>query len=68
MSLGPWGMLAGGIMKAGGLLADGLTAMGVGTDGVTTTDQILDSKFLKLTPTGLVNATFASKLASRIGG
>jgi hypothetical protein len=61
-------MLAGGIMKAGGLLADGLTAMGVGTDGVTTTDQILDSKFLKLTPTGLVNATFASKLASRIGG
>ena len=56
MMMGPYGMLIGGIMKAGGLLSDGLTALGVGTDGVTTADQILDSKFLKLTPVGLANA------------
>lgn len=68
MTMGPYGALIGGIMKAGGLLSDGLTALGVGTDGVTTTDQILDSKFLKLTPLGLANAIGAQKLASRIGG
>lgn len=68
MMMGPYGALIGGIMKAGGLLADGLTALGVGTDGITTTDQILDSKFLKLTPVGLANAIGASKLANQIGG
>lgn len=68
MMMGPYGALIGGIMKAGGLLSDGLTALGVGTDGVTTTDQILDSKFLKLTPVGLANAIGASKLANQIGG
>ena len=62
MALGPYGMLVGGIMKGAGLLSDGLSALGVGTDGVTTLDQILDSKFLKLTPTGLANAAFAKRL------
>ena len=60
MSLGPYGAMIGGAMKVGGLLSDGLSAMGVGTDQMTTTDKILDSKFLKLTPVGLVNAIGAS--------
>lgn len=58
-----FGTIASGAMKIGGLLADGLTALGVGTDGVTTMDQILDSKFMKLTPVGLMNAFGASRLA-----
>lgn len=53
--------LVGGIMKAGGLVSDGLTALGVGTDQMTTADKILDSKFLKLTPMGLINAIGAKK-------
>lgn len=60
MSMGPYGAMIGGAMKVGGLLSDGLTALGVGTDQMTTTDQILDSKFLKLTPVGLVNGIFSS--------
>ena len=42
------GTIIGGAMKIGGMLSDGLTAMGVGTDQMTTTDKILDSKFMKL--------------------
>ena len=60
MTMGPYGALIGGAMKVGGLLSDGLTALGVGTDQMTTADKILDSKFLKLTPTGLVNSIFSS--------
>ena len=55
------GTIIGGIMKVGGMLSDGLTALGVGTDQMTTADKILDSKFLKLTPLGLVNAIGAKK-------
>lgn len=55
------GTLIGGAMKVGGLLSDGLTAMGVGTDQMTGVDKVLDSKFLKLTPLGLVNAIGAKK-------
>ena len=77
MSMGPYGAIIGGAMKVGGLLSDGLTAMGVGTDQMTTADQILDSKFLKLTPVGLANAIGAkrtdsfsidNKVRERIGG
>lgn len=53
--------IIGGAMKVGGMLSDGLTALGVGTDQMTTADKILDSKFLKLTPLGLVNAIGAKK-------
>lgn len=60
MTLGPYGAIVGGAMQVGGLLSDGLTALGVGTDQMTTTDKILDSKLLKLTPVGLVNAIGAS--------
>lgn len=59
------GTIVGGAMKIGGMLSDGLTALGVGTDQMTTTDKILDSKFMKLTPTGLVNA-FGAKKADTI--
>lgn len=59
------GTIVGGAMKIGGMLSDGLTALGVGTDQVTTTDKILDSKFMKLTPMGLVNA-FGAKKADTI--
>lgn len=59
------GTIVGGAMKIGGMLSDGLTAMGVGTDQMTTTDKILDSKFMKLTPMGLVNA-FGAKKADTI--
>ena len=55
MSFGPVGMLVGGIMKGGALLGKGLNALGGGTDGMTTTDAILGSSFLNLTPIGLVN-------------
>lgn len=59
------GTIVGGAMKIGGMLSDGLTALGVGTDQMTTTDKILDSKFMKLTPMGLVNA-FGAKKADTI--
>ena len=55
------GSIIGGAMKIGGLLSDGLTSIGVGTDQMTTADKILDSKFLKLTPMGLINAIGAKK-------
>lgn len=55
------GTIIGGAIKVGGMLSDGLTALGVGTDQMTTADKILDSKFLKLTPLGLVNAIGAKK-------
>lgn len=59
------GTIVGGAMKIGGMLSDGLTALGVRTDQMTTTDKILDSKFMKLTPMGLVNA-FGAKKADTI--
>lgn len=77
MTLGPTGAIVGGAMKVGGLLSDGLTALGVGTDQMTTTDKILDSKLMKLTPLGLVNGLFSStsdrftvdnKVREQIGG
>ena len=55
MAFGPWGMLVGGIMKGGAMLGKGLNALGGGTDGKTTTDAILGSSFLNLTPFGLIN-------------
>lgn len=65
MSFGTVGMLAGGIMKGGALLGKGLNALGGGTDGMTSTDAILGSSFLSLTPLGLVNG-FGGKKADTI--
>lgn len=55
MAFGPIGMLVGGIMKGGALLGKGVNALGGGTSGMTTTDAILGSSFLNLTPLGLAN-------------
>lgn len=65
MSFGPAGMLVGGIMKGSGLLSKGLNALGGGTDGMTTTDAILGSSFLSITPLGLANG-FGGKKADTI--
>lgn len=55
MSFGPTGMMVGGIMKGGKLLGGVMNSIGGGTDGMTTTDAILGSSFLNLTPIGLLN-------------
>ena len=55
MSFGPIGMMVGGIMKGGKLLGGVMNSVGGGTDGMTTTDAILGSSFLNLTPIGLIN-------------
>lgn len=55
MQFGPIGSLVGGVMKGGALLGKGINALGGGTDGMTTTDAILGSSFLNLTPFGLIN-------------
>ena len=77
MTMGPYGAIIGGAMKVGGLVSDALTSAGVGTDQMTTTDKVLDSKFLKLTPIGLANAIGAksadpfsinNKVREQIGG
>lgn len=55
----PYAMMAGAAMKVAGFASDALTAAGVGTDQMTGIDKVMDSKWLKLTPEGLVNASFA---------
>lgn len=55
MSFGPIGTMVGGIMKGGKLLGGVMNSVGGGTDGMTTTDAILGSSFLNLTPLGLIN-------------
>lgn len=55
MAFGPVGMMVGGIMKGGKLLGGVMNSVGGGTDGMTTTDAILGSSFLNLTPIGLIN-------------
>lgn len=55
MQFGPVGMIVGGAMKGANLLGKGVNALGGGTDGMTTTDAILGSSFLNLTPIGLIN-------------
>lgn len=65
MSFGPIGQMVGGIMKGGALLGKGINALGGGTDGMTSTDAILGSSFLNLTPLGLVNS-FGGRKADTI--
>lgn len=65
MFLGPAGMLTAGTWKLRALLGKGVNALGGGTDGMTTTDAILGSSFLSLTPLGLVNG-FGGKKADTI--
>ena len=61
MSIPGWGMFAGGLMKGNKFLGKGVNALGGGTDGMTTTDAILGSSFLNMTPLGMVNGFFGSK-------
>lgn len=61
MMFSPVGTIVGGAMKAGKFIGDGLSALGVGTDQMTTTDKILDSNFMKLTPAGLINGLGAKR-------
>jgi hypothetical protein len=77
MTMGGPAAIVGGAMKVGSLVSSGLTALGVGTDQMTTTDKILDSKLMKLTPIGLINGLFSStsdrfsinnKVREQIGG
>ena len=56
MGFSPVGTVIGGAMKVGAFVGDALSFMGVGTDQMTTTDKILDSNFMKISPIGLVNA------------
>lgn len=62
--VGKFNPLAGTIMKAGGFASDALTAVGISTDQITGMDKFMDSKFMKLTPFGLINAIGASKTRS----
>ena len=52
-------------LEGAALLGKGLNALGGGTDGMTSTDAILGSSFLSLTPLGLVNG-FGGKKADTI--
>ena len=61
MMFSPVGTIFGGAMKAGKFIGDGLSALGIGTDQMTTTDKILDSSFMKLTPAGLINGIGAKR-------
>ena len=65
MAFGPAGMLTAATWKLRALLGKGVNALGGGTDGMTTTDAILGSSFLNLTPLGLVNG-FGGKKANTI--
>lgn len=65
MAFGPAGMLTAATWKLRALLGKGMNALGGGTDGMTTTDAILGSSFLNLTPLGLVNG-FGGKKADTI--
>ena len=65
MAFGPVGALVGGIMKGGSFLGKGMNALGGGTSGMTSTDAILGSSFLSITPIGLING-FGGKKADTI--
>ena len=53
--------IAGNILKIGGFANKGLNALGVNTDNMTSTDAILGSSFLGLTPIGLANSIGAKR-------
>lgn len=55
------GTMIGGIMKGVGMLNKGMNALGLGTDQMTTTDAILNSSLLGLTPIGLINGLGGKK-------
>lgn len=60
-----WGTAASLIMKGGKMLGNVANKLGGGTDGMTTTDAIMGSSFLQITPFGLING-FGGKRANTI--
>lgn len=60
-SFGPIGQAVSFVMGANKLLGNVTNKLGAGTDGMTTTDAILGSSFLQLTPIGLINGFGGSK-------
>lgn len=64
-SLGPIGQVVSLGMGANKFLGNVANKLGAGTDGMTTTDAILGSSFLQLTPIGMING-FGGKKADTI--
>lgn len=64
-SLGPIGQVVSLGMGANKLLGNVANKLGAGTDGMTTTDALLGSSFLQLTPIGMING-FGGKKADTI--
>lgn len=64
-NFGPIGQVVSLGMGANKLLGNVANKLGAGTDGMTTTDAILGSSFLQLTPIGLING-FGGKKADTI--
>ena len=64
-SFGPIGQVVSLGMGANKLLGNVANKLGAGTSGMTTTDAILGSSFLQLTPIGLING-FGGKKADTI--
>lgn len=64
-SFGPIGQVTSLMMGANKLLGNVANKLGGGTDGMTTTDAVLGSSFLQLTPFGLING-FGGKKANTI--
>lgn len=60
-NFGPIGQVVSLGMGANKLLGNVANKLGAGTDGMTTTDAILGSSFLQLTPIGLINGFGGSK-------
>ena len=60
-SLGPIGQVVSLGMGANKLLGNVANKLGTGTDAMTTTDAILGSSFLQLTPLGLINGIGGKK-------
>lgn len=64
-SLGPAGKVVQLGMAANKMLGSAVNKLGGGTDGMTTTDAIMGSAFMQLTPLGLING-FGGKKADTI--
>ena len=63
-SFGPIGQFASLIMGGNKLLGNVANKLGVGTDGQNTTDAILNSSFLQLTPFDMINGLGGKKTMS----
>ena len=60
-AFGPVGQAVSLIMGANKFLGNTANKLGAGTDGMTTTDAVLGSAFMQMTPLGLINGAFGRK-------